>query len=94
MRESKRSRTAGAGPSFQRAQGGTRAALLLRIRALEEKVEVLERHLALGTKPEPPRPPPVPKSPEGPRCPGCRLRVETCQKGRCPWCGFHFDAVG
>ena len=84
----------------RRARQPSREALLARIRELEGRLEELERHVALGTRPVL-RKQPDPAGPPRPRCPGCHLPLvgaprgplQALPRGHCPWCGFLFDAV-
>ena len=62
-----------------------------RLTALEQRVAVLEKELAV-LKPKPKEPPAPPKR-TGPRCPGCSLPVDGVVHGTCPWCGFVFNTV-
>jgi len=62
-----------------------------RLAALEDRVAALEKELA-ALRPAPKEPPAPAKRP-GPRCPGCSLPVTAVARGKCPWCGFVFDAV-
>jgi len=66
------------------------AAVPARLLALEARVALLERKLA-----EPAAAPSASARPRrtGPHCPGCRLPVRSAARGRCPWCGFVFEAV-
>jgi hypothetical protein len=77
------------GPVTQKAGGPVlRAPFGLRLQALESRVAELERVTGVIR----PTPDHLPRRRSGPRCPGCRLEVMTT-RGRCPWCGFVFQAV-
>ncbi len=77
----------------QRAREPTRAALLARVAALEDRVAALEKLLGQRSAPPKNELKEARKEPDNsPRCPGCHLRVPSTARGRCQWCGFMFDA--
>jgi hypothetical protein len=66
------------------------ARLLERLSQLESRVAGLEQALKIA----PPAPPKhEAAAADKPRCPGCRLPVDSVSHGRCPWCGFLFEAM-
>ena len=64
--------------------------LATRLTLLEERVALLEQALR---GPPVPEPAPAPKERAKRRCPGCHLPAESIVRGRCPWCGFLYEAM-